>query len=546
MIKKIIYSIVLAASMLSLNSCKKFLDINSDPDTPQQPDASSVFPAMLAAIPRGTQYDARYIAKYIQNWNTSTANDTWDLHNALTYADASDVAGDIWRQTYFGLGANLNYIIDNGTVKGQWDYVGAAQALKAMMFQMCTDVYGEIIFYEAFKENTSTFKYDDQQVVYRGVDSICRLAVYNLSRTDLNPGSSTLAKGDYTYDGNKAKWIKFVYGLMARNFVRYSNKSGFSPALADSIIKYTDPALGMASGADDFLVPFEASRNDDANFFGPYRNNMATFRQSNMIVKLLDGRTLAGAQTVANRDPRISHMLSASNDLTNGNGGYRGVDAGSADPGSNNTRVAVLWGDSLYANPSSSVFNPGRGKYLFRDKVVSPVMTFSEMQFLRAEAYMRSGRPTLAHGAYIAGIQAHFDFINRATYPKSNQQLYNTTPITAAQITAYMASPNVKTAATITLSDIMQQKYIAGWGWNFVETWVDMRRYHYTDLDPISGQKIYKDFYTPALPAVNAGRFAARLRPRYNSEYVWNKPELDRIGATAPDYHAKPMWFMLP
>ena len=58
---------ILTAVLISSVGCKKYLDINSDPDTPQFPDASSVFPAMLSAIPRGTQYDARYISKYIQN-----------------------------------------------------------------------------------------------------------------------------------------------------------------------------------------------------------------------------------------------------------------------------------------------------------------------------------------------------------------------------------------------------------------------------------------------------------------------------------------------
>jgi hypothetical protein len=49
---------ILTAVLISSVGCKKYLDINSDPDTPQFPDASSVFPAMLSAIPRGTQYDA--------------------------------------------------------------------------------------------------------------------------------------------------------------------------------------------------------------------------------------------------------------------------------------------------------------------------------------------------------------------------------------------------------------------------------------------------------------------------------------------------------
>ena len=225
--KKYLQIITLAVLLSSAISCKKYLDINSDPDTPQNPDASSVFPAMLAAIPRGTQFDARYISKYIQNWATSAstrAEAIWDNHGFQGYPTATDVGGDIWRQTYFGLGANLDYIIKEGAKKGQWDYVGAAYALKAFMFQLNTDVYGDMIFYEAFKENTSTFKYDDQPTVYKGVDSLCHLALNNLERKDLNVSNSLLSKGDFVYNGNASLWIKFVNGLLAKNHHRYFNK----------------------------------------------------------------------------------------------------------------------------------------------------------------------------------------------------------------------------------------------------------------------------------------------------------------------------------
>jgi hypothetical protein len=531
--------------LINTVGCKKYLDINSDPDTPQQPDVSSVFPAMLAAIPRGTQFDARYVSKYIQNFAQNAAANAWDVHGHQNYPNPSDVGGDIWRQCYYGLGANLNYIIENGKRKGQWDYVGAAYALKAMIFQMCTDEYGEIIYTEAFKENTSLFKYDDQQVVYRGVDSLCRLALNYLSRTDLSPSNSLLIRGDFIYDGSNAKWIKFVNGILAKNFHRVTNKSTYQ---ADSVIYYVDRSF--ANTQDDFVVPFDATKNDDTNFFGTYRDNLSSFRQTKMIVQLLDGTTLAGSSAGINRDPRMRHMLSASNDTTNGNGGYYALEPGLADPNTGNKRVATPFGDSLYANPSASRFDPSRGKYLFRDKAVSPVMSYSELQFIKAEAaYKKAGGPdATAYQAYLNGINGHFDFINRSVYPRSNVPIYNTVTISAAQRTAYLASANVKqNAAALTLTDIMSQKYIALWGWGFLETWVDMRRYHYTDLDPVTGLPVYRGFITPAaIPATNNGKLATRIRPRFNSEYVWNLDELIRIGGTAVDYHTKEMWFSQP
>ncbi|RXK61867.1 SusD/RagB family nutrient-binding outer membrane lipoprotein [Lacibacter luteus] len=545
--KKLLHILLLSAVLINATSCKKYLDINSDPDTPQQPDVSSVFPAMLAAIPRGTQYDARYVSKYIQNFAQNAAANAWDLHGHQNYPNPSDIGGDIWRQCYYGLGANLNYIIDNGKRKGQWDYVGAAYALKAMMFQMCTDEYGEIIYTEAFKENTSMFKYDDQQVVYKGIDSLCKLALNYLQRTDLSPSNSLLVRGDYIYDGSNAKWIKFVNGLLAKNFHRMTNKSSY---LADSVIYYVDRSF--ANTQEDFVVPFDATKNDDSNFFGTYRDNLSSFRQTKMIVQLLDGTTFTGTTLGINRDPRLRHMLCASNDTTNGNGGYYGLEPGLADPNGSTSpkRVAAPFGDSIYANPSASRFDPSRGKYLFRDKAVSPVMTYSELQFMKAEAaYKKAGGPdATAYQAYLNGINGHFDFINRAVYPRSNVPIYNTVTISTAQRNAYLVSANVKqSAAALTLTDIMLQKYIALWGWGFTETWVDMRRYHYTDLDPVTGTVVYKGFITPAaIPATNNGKLATRIRPRYNSEYVWNLDELIRIGGTAVDYHTKEMWFSLP
>ena len=540
--------------LVSLAGCKKFLNINSDPDTTQNPSNSSVFPAMLSGIPRGVQFDARYMGKYVQNLlSQGNGNaDTWDRHG---YVGASDNSGDIWRQTYFGLGGNLEYIVKNGIDKQQYDFVGAALVLKALMFQMAADYHGDIIYTEAFKEGTYYFKYDSQYVVYRGIDSLCRLADTYLSAAEV--GTVTMGNADFAYNGVIAKWKRLNFSILARNFNRYSNKGAqYQP---DSVIKYAN--LSMTSVADDFVIPFDASKNDDTNFFGTYRNNLGAFRQSNFIVKLLDGTTLAGNSTGPNRDPRMSHMLAASQDTTNGNGGYRGVDPGVGDPfsaltgvytvGSANwinarKRVAAVWGDSIYANPSASSFSAtAYGKYLFKDKSVMPVISFTEVQFLKAEAYFRKGDKANAHIAYLAGINGHFDFINRNYGAiRGNSTIFHGAAITAAARAAYLASANVKTAATITITDIMLQKYIALWGWGFLETWVDLRRFHYLDIDPETTQQVYRNFALPAsiFPS-NLGKPVQRVRPRYNSEYVWNLEELKKLGGDRSDYHTYPVWF---
>lgn len=556
--------------LLMMNGCKKYLDINSDPDTPQNPDASSVFPAMLGAIPRGLQFDARYASKYVQNFGAATPG-TVNNMDRQGYNAASDVNGDIWRQCYFGLGANLDYIIKSGSEKGQWDYVGAAQVLKGMMFQYATDYHGEIIFTEAFKENKAFFKYDDQEVIYAGIDSILRAGISNLSRGDVDATSTRLSKGDYVYNGNTSRWIKFAWGLLARNAHRITNKSTYN---ADSVIAFCNRS--MVDVNDDFLIPFDAAKNDDANFFGTFRDNLTSFRQSDFIVRLLDGTTLTGvtasSATAFNRDPRMRHLLTCSEDTANGNGGFRGVAPATGDPNSALTlptnsyvvgstnwmnarrRISSVWTDSSFKeipfnqNPSVAAFNPLYRRYLFADRAVLPIMTANEIQFIKAEAAFRKNDLATALTAYTSGINLHFDFINRASFPRGNVTIFNGSPISAANRTAYLNGNNVKkTTGTLTISDIMLQKYIALWGWGFFETFVDIRRFHWTDIDATTGQQVYRSMVFPnPFFADNLGKPVYRVRPRYNSEYIWNREELLRIGGLNLDYHTYECWFSKP
>jgi hypothetical protein len=150
----------------------------------------------------------------------------------------------------------------------------------------------------------------------------------------------------------------------------------------------------------------------------------------------------------------------------------------------------------------------------------------------------------MALEAYRNGISSHIDFVN-ARNSENNQ---TPTQITAAERAAFLANPAiVPPAAGLTLTHIMSQKYIAQWAWAHNELWMDMRRYHYTDIDPTSGRQVYPGFSPPAnLFPDNAGKVVYRLRPRYNSEYVWNRPGLEAIGGLATDYHTKPLWITEP
>jgi hypothetical protein len=182
-------------------------------------------------------------------------------------------------------------------------------------------------------------------------------------------------------------------------------------------------------------------------------------------------------------------------------------------------------------------------RFIFRNSAPFPVMTATEMAFIRAEAAFIKGDKATALAAYKEGISKHFDLL-MANY---NTNVPTAELLTAAKRDAFLANTSVVPASanSLTLPMIMLQKYIALWGHGTMETWVDMRRYHYTDKDA-TGVQVYTGFKLPATADLfqdNGGKMAYRMRPRFNSEYVWNINELNRIGATTIDYHTKEMWF---
>ncbi len=186
------------------------------------------------------------------------------------------------------------------------------------------------------------------------------------------------------------------------------------------------------------------------------------------------------------------------------------------------------------------------GKYIFDDKARLPaVVTYAQLQFVKAEAAYKLGDLSTALTAYTNGISAHIDWVNARNSDIGQSAL----AISPAEKAAFLANPAIvpATPAGLNLTMIMSQKYLAQWGWGHNELWMDMRRYHYTDIDPASGKQVYPGFVPPtSLYPDNGGKIAQRIRPRYNSEYVWNRPGLDAIGGLALDYHTKPLWITLP
>ncbi|MBK8246629.1 MAG: RagB/SusD family nutrient uptake outer membrane protein [Gemmatimonadetes bacterium] len=504
-------------------SCKEFLDVNDNPNAPQTVSANLYLAPMLHWMVTSPQFDGRFVGRYTQQWYLAgTALGTWDR---MGYDPNSDNGAQQWRDVYWTLGQNLVDLTNLAEAEERWDLLGVAKVLKAWGWQVTTDLHGEIVVKEAIDQSKFVFSYDTQEYAYQEIQRLLTEAIALLQRTDGAVNATYLARTDKIYNGDRTRWLKFAYGLLAMNLNHYSNKATYKPA---DVIAAVDKSF--ASNADDALLAYPGTQNDDTNFLGRTRNNLTSYRQTRFVVGLMDGTQFSGVV-----DPRMSRMLSPSPD-----GQYRGLDVNVVGFGAL-TPTQQPMNFFGYAGTGGAQ-QPAR--YIFADKSRLPVMTYAQLQFIKAEAAFRAGDRATALAAYRNGISAHIDWVNARNLDAAQTP----TQISATEKNAFLGSTAVVPPATgLTMTHIMVQKYIAQWAWGHNELWMDMRRFNYTDVDPATGRQVYPGFTAPTnLYPDNGGKVVQRIRPRYNSEYVWNRASLETIGGLALDYHTKPMWIIQP
>lgn len=511
------FLIGIIAVVVVTTGCKKYLDVNLNPNAPQEVEAAVLLPSIQSNFGIGLQFDARFLNNYTQNWiwfqpsGDTPLRHVWQYHG---YRFGADDAGDLWRNVYWRGGINLSNLISDGQKNEKWDYVGVGLVLRAWGWQMLTDLHGEMIVSEAFDPAKNVFNYDSQESIYGEVVKLSNEAIVNLRRGDGAVSQASLRRGDLIYNGDRDKWKKFAFALLAINASHLSNKAIYNP---DKVISFIDSSF--TSNADDALLSFTGTGSSDANPFGPLRNNLSPYAQGQFVVNLMNGTVYPGLT-----DPRMRIMLAPS-----GDGQFRGLLPGqgvsTAIPVAQ--RPVNLFSTTLSTSLTGTVVS----KYLFTDKAPLPLITYSQLQFIKAEAYFKKGDLVNADASYKRGIESHMDFVNQ------NANTSSVPLIAATEKSAYVTAI---TSVPITLSNILMQKYIALYGFGLIETWSDLRRY---DYDP----DIFKTFTLPrAYFSDNNGKPAERVRPRYNSEYPWNIEALTKVGGFDKDYHTKPLWFTQP
>ncbi|HMK24570.1 MAG TPA: SusD/RagB family nutrient-binding outer membrane lipoprotein [Chitinophagaceae bacterium] len=257
--------VILFAGIVGISSCKKFMDINKDPD--RLPDSNSPIAQLLTSAQVNLSFEGgsdifRYSTLIMQMMSglASQPNQTYEYSR---YNITGTDVNNSWASVHAGGNgtsgtlSDLELIIKQGTTSPY--YTGVAKILKAYEYALVVDVWGKMPYSEAQQLTANTQPhYDHDSSIYRNVITLLDAAIVDLNATSsvLTPGTNSVI---YTNGGNfttaKAQWIKLANTLKLRLFLHYSK---FNPTYCVQQLTalINSGAAFMASNTDNFSTPF--------------------------------------------------------------------------------------------------------------------------------------------------------------------------------------------------------------------------------------------------------------------------------------------------
>jgi hypothetical protein len=462
--KKLLIITAFAFAVSSISSCKKFLDINTDPDrlAAEKADISQLLTSVTSAVGfTGGSDLQRYTALIMQQYSgqsTGAQNQTQDYEKYLiTGSDVNNLFSTVFATTL----NDIEVIIRKANEEKSPHYSGVAKLLKAYTYQIAVDAWGDLPYSEAQKETANLSpKYDDDAQIYQNL-----LALISEGVAEVNAGSSTRSPGTNSliYPGSfattKTNWVKFANTLKLRMFLHYSKLDKASTvSQITTLVNAGGPF--MASNADNFEMAFvnAARRQNPIHQFEIDRQN---YLMAN--AKLVDMMNV-------NADPR---RFSYFTQFPARSGNFKGAKAGDAASQLYSRLHVFLRGDTTNNPTPNSNGSYNATSYTYTGDAPIRMLTYAEYNFIRAEAALY-GAPGDAQALFQEGIKASMAMAKVPT----------------AAATAYITANGTLGGTTEEkLNKIITEKYVANYG-VVVEPWTDWRRTGYPAITKVSNAVI--------------------------------------------------------
>ena len=308
--KKIQYfTIMVSALILGVTSCAEWLDVNTDPDSPN--NESALVENRLPWIQKFFAYSSGLTAYRTSCsagmfWSSGGGVNQW----SVTWQLGSTTTPVTSYQTWFvEVAGNLNDMYNKAEKEGAYHYMAASNVFHALGFMQLLDLFGEIPYSEALR-NIASPVYDDGKTIYEGCLAKLDEAIELFGRTQ-ETGATPLSKGDMYNNGDVSKWIKYCYGLKARWLLKLSKKTEFNPQeILDCLSKAPQSnadnnilrCFNVAGDEDDYLLGDPISTNPVFDYLA----YGATQRVTKYLYDMLTNMRGSGVE-----DPRMTKIVPA-------------------------------------------------------------------------------------------------------------------------------------------------------------------------------------------------------------------------------------------
>lgn len=443
------------AVCLVLSSCKKYLDINTDPTlipASNPPVAQLLTNAQINQANEAGGELWRQTALIVQHISGQASQPNQTYEYGRYNVTGSDL-NSIWANIFSNTLSDLELVIQNTAGdRGSPYYSGVAKMMKAFEYQLVVDTWGDVPYNEAQKLALGRApKYDKAEDIYKALITLLNegIAEVNAATSSLTPGSNSLIYTQANFNNAKQNWIKFANTLKMRIFLHYSKKDpAFMVAQMNALI--ASGGLFFASNADNYQVAFRNEPNA--------RNPIVGFEVARANYLFADDRlvSLMNSKSDPRRTTYFTPFPYNSNPPV-----YKGVNPG--DPITvDYSRIHTYLKGAATGTPTPNAQGGITATALiYAGDAPIRMLMYPEYCFIRAEAALRGVGPItdaqmwFTNGIRASMLQAGVAEATATTYITANGTLAGTT---AAQ-----------------LQQIIEEKYVALYG-VAVEPWTDYRR----------------------------------------------------------------------
>jgi hypothetical protein len=439
---KKIFTIIATVAVLSLSSCKDYLDINHSPNAPEE-DLATMDMALPAAE---MALAARYgdVFRILGGYFSEHYAHYFGTSNYVTYSQFK-LASTSTNGAYMDLNraaiGNATFVKNKAKEQEIWGTYLAATVIRAFSYQVLVDAYGETPYSEAQQglENLNP-KFDEGKDIYAGIIAELDEALAKVTAEDMPVATNMLYP-----DEGAGPWIRFANALKLKILMRERAVVNVDDQLKALVEEGKFPTEDVAwncftSNASGKANPFY--QEEFASYFGSTQVNVA------LNVALYRAMSDYG-------DSRLQAFFSPNNSKQ-----YWGSISGDNLSTSTNYKAAAFCRPNMHYN----------------DPVY--LISLAEINFLLSEYYAKVGKDAaMAKEYYEAAIAASFETAGAEGVEDV--------------LEAYPYDGTDKTFGI--------QKWIALSGINNFEAWCEMRRLGF----PTFGGKKAEDIYSFAADSLD-------------------------------------------